>query len=256
MRYNRIIVTGCSFVDGGHLYGTGFHQDHFMIHLQRKLKIPCDERPSNQNNLAKNGASNDYITRVLTSWLIKNKTNVKNTLFIVGLTELSRIEYYDNVGKQYRTFWSHEPIDTGWFPEYWEQIFSGVLDKNKSREWNTNLYKYTYDESVRADELYLKLLMIQNFIQMNGGNMVIFSSLCPQLPNKEHFNYMKITENDFTWSQYIRRKYGWEENDHNPPTETFIDSYVTPCMHPGPLANRELADKLYNYILTNLILKK
>jgi len=241
-QYNRLLVNGCSFVAGGHLgdFGENYGNTHFLMSLQDKLncKYKSDFWSNKSYNIAKAGKSNDYICRTMTYWLFNNQDKIKDTLFIIGLTELSRIEYYDVVGTRYRTYYPEVEND-----DYWKRLFSSSLTGEEGLKFIEKLYKYTFDNTIRANELYLQLSLIQDYICHRGGELVLFSSLCTEFNHKEKFNYFEFQNHD-TWNDWAIDKSGGNTR----PDKISMDQYLSPTAHPGPKANKELSNMLYNYI--------
>ena len=242
-QYDRIIVNGCSFVAGGHLgdFGVDYGNTHFFISLQEKLncKYKCDFWGNKTNNIAEAAVSNDYICRVMVEWLLDNPNKIENTLFIIGLTDLSRIEYYDVIGEKYDTFYPNE--DTN---DYWnKKLFSGSLSRKDGLNFTKHFYKYTYTDTTRAHELHLKLIMIQDYIKARGGDLVLLSSLCTEFNHKEKFNYFEFPNHN-TWNEWCID----ENGGYDRPDEISMDAHMTPCGHPGPKSNMKLSDMLYEYI--------
>ncbi|MGA0276906.1 MAG: hypothetical protein ACO3LF_03290 [Candidatus Kariarchaeum pelagius] len=243
-QFDRILVNGCSFVAGGHLgdFGDEYGNTHFLISLQEKLdcKYKSDFWGNKNHNIGEAAVSNDYICRVMIEWLLNNQNRIKNTLFIIGLTELSRIEYYDTISKQYRTFYPNE--DTN---DYWnERLFSGLLGREDGLDFTKKFYKYTFDDKVRAEELYLKLITLQDYIVSRGGELILFSSLCSEFNHKDKFNFFDFPNHN-TWNEWFTEKHGGNER----PDNISMDCYMAPCGHPGPKAYIELSEMFYNYII-------
>lgn len=247
-QYDRILVNGCSFIAGGHLgdFGIEYGNTHFLMSLQEKLncKYKSDFWGNGYHNIGEAAVSNDYICRTMVEWLIENPKRIENTLFIIGLTDLSRIEYYDVVGKRYSTFYPYE--DTN---DYWnKRLFSGTLSRKDGLTFTNNFYKYTFDDTKRADELYLKLFMIQDYIKSRGGELILFSSLCTEFNYKDKFNYFDFPNNHPNWIDWVYGKHGGSDR----PKKISMDLHMAPCGHPGPKSYIELSDLLYEYITEEL----
>ena len=243
-QYDRVIVMGCSFVSAGHLQDYGGLEcgnTHFIMSLQDKLKCTdkVDFWGNKTHNIGEAGVSNDYICRNMMEWLIDNPDRIKNTLFIIGLTELSRIEYWSSVDERYRSFYPNEDTDDFWN----KKLFSGSLSKKEGKRFIELFYKYTYDDTIREKELYLKLSMIQDYMKSRGATLLLFSSLCEEFNHKEEFNYMDIPNHN-TWNDWYTEKNG----GYTRPEKMELEHYMAPDGHPGPKAYMELSDMLYEKV--------
>ena len=83
-RYKQLVSNGCSFVYDCH----EMIKFNFTKPLAKRLKC------SYNKNLAKPGGSNERAFRTTFEWIQGNKEKVKDTLFIIGLTESARTEFF------------------------------------------------------------------------------------------------------------------------------------------------------------------
>ena len=82
-KYKYLVVNGCSYVQG--VGCENLKEDRFSKLLSDKLQ--CKEI-----NLSKSGGSNDRMIRVTYQWVKENIDKVDETLFIMGFTELFRMD--------------------------------------------------------------------------------------------------------------------------------------------------------------------
>ena len=71
-------------------------------------KLNCEEI-----NISQSGGSNDRIFRTTFDWIQSNKEKVKDTLFVVGLTTINRVDLYSKHDNRYipaQPFYSGESI--------------------------------------------------------------------------------------------------------------------------------------------------
>jgi hypothetical protein len=90
MNYKYLVANGCSFVNGDG-YSDGLLKPPYRFSTLLSKKLKCKDI-----NLAQSGASNDRIIRTTFDWIENNKDKCKDTLLILGLTDVSRIELYLN----------------------------------------------------------------------------------------------------------------------------------------------------------------
>ena len=93
----NIVFNGCSFVKGNALrthHEAGGHENlpwdekeplNFTTLLSNKLN-------AKQVNIASTGGSNDKIIRTTYEWIKQNPKEVKDSIFVIGLTEILRSE--------------------------------------------------------------------------------------------------------------------------------------------------------------------
>ena len=82
------------------------YENRFSKKLSEKLN--CEEI-----NISQSGGSNDRIFRTTFDWIQSNKEKVKDTLFVVGLTTINRVDLYSKHDNRYipaQPFYSGESI--------------------------------------------------------------------------------------------------------------------------------------------------
>jgi hypothetical protein len=99
-KFKYLVVNGCSYSAGANMYENQTNiqektgKNRFSKLLSNKLK--CEEI-----NLSKPGASNGRIFRTTFDWIQNNKEKVDNTLFVIGITGLTRLDLFSNKSKEF-----------------------------------------------------------------------------------------------------------------------------------------------------------
>ena len=91
-RYKQLVSNGCSFVYACHEnLSVSWPGDtvHFNFTMSLAKKLKCSYKI-----LATSGGSNERAFRTTFEWIQGNKEKVKDTLFIIGLTESARTEVF------------------------------------------------------------------------------------------------------------------------------------------------------------------
>ena len=91
MTFNNVITCGCSY-----LFVIGCYEQHNILG-----KLMAKKLNAKYTDLSLCGGSNDRIVRKIVDWAIENKDELKNTLFVIGMTEPSRYESWDELLQRY-----------------------------------------------------------------------------------------------------------------------------------------------------------
>ena len=93
-----MLVNGCSIVKGSRIQS---EPGVWCGDKKRFSKLLSDKLKCEEINISEAGCSNDRIIRTTFDWVENNQDKLNNTLCIIGLTELSRMELWDNTVNDY-----------------------------------------------------------------------------------------------------------------------------------------------------------
>ena len=141
MSYNNVVAVGCSFtssdaynlVDYRETYG-GVIAEHFGAKFY---------------NLGKSGGSLHRTNRKILEWCGENKDKFKDTLIIVGMTSLGRLEVWSNRLNRWYNHSDYLQTDVHLPPDLFK--FDWSLDERK--KWFMNFYNHSAEFTI-ANELH------------------------------------------------------------------------------------------------------
>ena len=87
-----LLTNGCSWVNGAGLPNREIQR--WSYHLAKKLNME-------DVNLSSEGASNNTIIRTTIEWLKENKDKFSDVLVIIGWTQMTRTEFFNDVTKEW-----------------------------------------------------------------------------------------------------------------------------------------------------------
>jgi len=228
-KFKYLVANGCSFTGGGCMYPIednwksqsdrtdGQNRNRFSKKLADKLNLK-------EINIAQGGGSNDRMFRTTFDWIENNKEKVKDTLFVIGLTNILR-----------RDLWSNYKNDYIISSEIHQDISYIARDCNTTedevRQWRNFELKYLIDE----DEIEKKI--IRDCVLFNSlvdGNMVFFNALRHCNVVRSDLKFLKLKSEKYegyNWTDYIASEdIAWQGG------------------HPEELHHHEMAHLLYEYI--------
>ncbi|MAG02122.1 hypothetical protein CMI42_02190 [Candidatus Pacearchaeota archaeon] len=221
--YKYLVVNGCSFAKG---------QGCKNVEEERFSKLLSDKLKCEEINIAKGGGSNDRAFRTTFDWIQENQNKVKESLFIIGLTELYRKDLYSNVRKTYTAIsvpeLYHEQSDSN------EASVKLCMSEDDIKKYADLDLKYLTSDVPLMNNLNRQLILLNSYIKAQGGRLIFFASF-----SKEERKYTKKTDEleEFmiggydTWRKFI---------------SSYRDSYKG--NHPNSDDHKILSDKLYEYL--------
>lgn len=246
MKY--LFANGCSFVHGENA-GEYLNKDRSWNSKLRFSKLLADRLNLQEINLAANGESNHYIVRTTYDWIESNKEKVKDTIFILGITEPLRLEFYLSAVKKYQAAsmrWvagalhnlksKSEKELTNSIQEMIPRIFGANIDHQEGLEWYGKFLKYFYEyeeEEKVTERLYR---FINSHINFRGGKLVVFNSIYDSIKDKSDFNFFNFPGDLNFWKAYDRLRQDQGEN------------WKTSCTHPSHISHEWLSNQLFNFI--------
>lgn len=251
---NKIIFGGCSFVQGysmkndnkenKSLLSSEQEKKRFSYLLSEKLKIT-------EVNLAATGGSNQRAIRQIYEWINKNKKDVKNNFFIIGLTELFRSEKFSSQTQSYikwrKTIFLenlkkinnikdniHTLIPSSF--DFVNYVIENDMIDNLINYTKTEILLFT-DTNYELKKLIQDLEMISAYIEKHGGYLIVFSSMLELDVFKFNesnfdFHFMRFPNGETSWRDFI----------------CSYDRYYSKSNHPSAKDNEILADLLFNEI--------
>jgi hypothetical protein len=225
-KYKYLVVNGCSFTQGGSMYDDDdkqqllFEKNRFSKKLSDKLNIE-------EINIACGGNSNDKIFRELFDWVEDNGEMVKDSLFVIGLSDSMRKDLYSNHLKRYiNSSEIHQDI------EYIAEYFNASA--KEVEQWRNFELKYLIDE----DEIERKTIRdCVLFDSLVDGNVVFLNAWRRSEVVHPKLKFLKLKSEKYEgyiWFDYMYANYSNYEGHH-----------------PEELHHHEMAELLYRYINEN-----
>lgn len=243
MKYNKIVLSGCSFFDEPFEVenitrevipsyiqdflseNIGMNHDEITKLYHQKIKngklihydnLKLSTQLINKFNkevisFTKKGKSNDSILEEVINYLVKNK-NDKNNVIIIGLTSPHRIRRYYDYKKKYVDL---KPLlyerDTGIMSH---EYIDGEHYKDISKYYEIYL-KYFYDTEEHIKTVDNKLDILKFICKSNNHKLIIIDNLLflfDSDKSKEYQNFIQkykehlfyFSENNFSWPKFIR----------------------------------------------------
>lgn len=262
----NIVFNGCSFVKGNALrthHEAGGHENlpwdekeplNFTTLLSNKLN-------AKQINIASPGGSNDKIIRTTYEWIKQNPKEVKDSIFVIGLTEILRSEKFcantkTYVKWRYTTFANNARnfkkealmlLDT----KFYEYVKNNYLEDKVLDYAKTDLLLFSDFEN-EYKKLNQQLDMLQSYIDNLGGKLIVFAAML-EVNNTYYnrneafttegssldttsFNFLSFPKEGCNcWRSYIKT---YDDKYH---------AYDHPAINDQPV----LVDILFNYINKN-----
>lgn len=266
-QYKNLVVTGCSFMEGGSL--SPYHRRHREKNNESILtpkekdnsrfsKKLADKLNAKEINLGSSGSSNDRSIRVLYEWVNENEDEVKDTLFVFGLTELLRTEKFNRETNSYVKWRSTtlygklEKIETqegstekfipGSF-KFMELVNELDLIQELKTYIKTDLLLFT-DIKYEFSKLSRNLEMLSSFIKSKGGRLVTFAAML-ELDKELVPQYGINGKVEIPGTEFFTFPNGY--NSWRPYIKSYDDDYQW-AYHPSIKDDSILADLFYEYL--------
>tara|TARA_E500000318_G_scaffold111983_1_gene133104 strand:- start:5108 stop:5968 length:861 start_codon:yes stop_codon:yes gene_type:complete len=202
-KYDAIVAVGCSFMHGDNICDIN---GNFVGNKYRTSKLLSEFFNVPEINLAKSGSSNQRIFRVLNEW-IENNSKYINPLIIIGLSGITRFEYFSNFSNRKPltdNFFDYHPLDFD--ANQYKEDKNRIEKKNRilGTAYSTREYLKFQKMFVQAffniDFLTLQLKSTINYVDgyLSSKNLdfIMFNSIDNyfDLPNKK--NYFNFFDKD------------------------------------------------------------
>jgi len=232
-KYKYLVATGCSFTKGDGMYKAKNSPDLVLINfLERQRKNRFSKKLSEklnceEINIADAGASNDRIFRTLFDWLEENEEKVKDSLFVVGLTDSFRKDLYSLYKDKYIIS-----------SEIFQDIGSIAEDCNASKkeveQWRNFELKYMIKESEIERQIIRDCVLFDSYITQRGSDIIFFNAW-----RRSNVVHPKLKFVHFGGDKY--KEYNWAD---------FIRTYdpTWGYSHPYESHHHRMADILYRFI--------
>ncbi len=226
LKYKYLVANGCSFTKGSCmiddkdkqlLTSPQFKKNRFSKKLSDKLNIE-------EINIANSGKSNDRIFRELFYWVAENEDKVKDSLFLVGLSESTRKDLYSNYLKKYIISY-----------EIYQDLKLIARDFNAPlqdvEKWRNFELKYMIDEDEVEKKIIRDCVLFDSLV---GGNVIFLNAW-----RKSDVVHPKLKFVHFDEEGY--KGYNWVD---------FIRAYDKDWSlgHPWKSHHHRLTDIIYRFI--------
>lgn len=268
MKFDVIVTAGCSFTVGANINNAekkwAGKPYTFTALLGKRFNVPTV-------NLGKPGGSNDRIVRKVTDWILTNQ-QYQNPLFLIGISGLTRFEYWSHTENNYFDIHLFD-----WADDWDEELYKKQLETRVTRmlypEADPEILKnwvkasqYMFNLPARRKQLASWVTLLDSHIKINNGTAIFFNSLIDDLVGvKERINFLsfpikstnlKLPDNDYrsrphsaltdSWYHYLRQlhdeKYGNFESGTRSSVPPYGDYFCGG--HPSPGGNIVIADLL------------
>jgi len=217
----ELVAAGCSFVEGysmvvHHKYSKKLKGvDIKTAETSRLSRLLSDDLQCREVNLANSGGSNERAIRKLYEYA--NVKDVKDSIFILGLTELLRKEKYSSKSKSYIK-WRNtiffdklsnlEVLDDNLFkllPSSF--LFHDIVKKDnlvkKLKEYAKVDIMYFTDIDNELKILSQQLNMLNTYLKSKGGKLLVFSAMMEQADKlKLDFDLFNMPSGN-SWREFI-----------------------------------------------------
>ena len=211
-KFKYLLANGCSFTVGSCMYENV--ETHIDLTEKRNKnrfsKKLADKLNLKEINIAQGGGSNDRIFRTTFDWIENNKQKVKDTLFVLGLTNNLRKDLWSN--------YKNEHIVTS---EIYQDIKYIARDCNTTEDevnqWRNFELKYLINEDEIEKDLIRKCLLLNSYVE---GNMIFLNAWRRSDVVHSDLKFLEIkTEkyDGYNWNDYIASK--GPGGYHGHPTE-------------------------------------
>jgi len=217
----ELVAAGCSFVEG---YSMVEHHKYIKkikgvdiktAETSRLSRLLSDDLQCREVNLASSGGSNERAIRKLYEYA--NVKDVKDSIFILGLTELLRKEKYSSKSKSYIK-WRNtiffdklsnlEVLDDNLFkllPSSF--LFHDIVKKDnlvkKLKEYAKVDIMYFTDIDNELKILSQQLNMLNTYLKSKGGKLLVFSAMMEQADKlKLDFDLFNMPSGN-SWREFI-----------------------------------------------------
>lgn len=257
----HLVASGCSFVAGTSMHSTHNKREAIGLTPKQQEELRFTRLISNklalqETNLASSGSSNQRAIRLIYEWIQSNEEKVKDTVFVLGLTEILRKEKFSSDLQLYvkwrpTTYFNKDtevdsekllPSSTAFAKHAIEHKYlDSIIEYVK-----TELLHFT-DIGYEFSELSRILDLLNVYIESKGGKLVVFAAML-EVDKEVSFEFNILGKlnigslNFFTfpaghknWKAYIKS----------------YDEHYHVSRHPAIADEKKLADLLTDYI-TNL----
>ena len=221
-----LLTNGCSWVNGAGLQDR--ESERWSYHLAKKLNME-------DINLSSEGASNDRILRTTIEWLKENKDKFSDVLVVIGWTQMTRTEFFnDVVGK-----WENQNFLS--FGDGSEDLRSESFYEGQSKHmlqhtklspndvWWRVYLKYFFSMEQRYNSFFNSILYSQSIFKSFGIDYIYFASFDNELE--------KISFQDLIDEKYIIRD------------NMIMIDFSDENGHPGIKSHKKWADFLFEKIV-------
>ena len=227
-KFKHLFANGCSFTKGACMYSKiEILNDLTKSSRNRFSKKLADKLNFKEINISEIGISNDRIFRTTFDWVENNKQKVKDTLFVIGLTDNLRKDLWSNYTNDYIIS---------------SQIYQGIKSiakdcnatENEVNQWRDFELKYLINE----DEIEKKIIRdCVLFDSLVNGNVVFLNAWRRSEVVHPKLKFLKLKSEKYEgyiWFDYMYANYSNYEGHH-----------------PEELHHHEMAELLYRYINEN-----
>jgi len=243
-----LVVNGCSF--SRHPYEPTYVRNTFpseqdyldSMFSNRYSTLLADKLNAKEVNLSSGGGSNDRIFRTTYDWIQENKEKVKDTLFVIGLTDSLRKDLWSNFKQDYMIT-----------SEIWQDLEYIAKDCDTTIDKVNQWREFEVMNLVNEDEVEKNIIRQCDLFNSYVNGNVVFVNACRknELVNPD-LNFLKFksdTYDGYNWVDYVcsnARKYllkdpKWEWIGH---PGIFEHNEITELLHQNIVSNNEQLKKL------------
>lgn len=253
-RYKQLVSNGCSYAEGIPLKDA--MHDRYGYLIANKLGIEPKYDDDIEINLSKLGGSNDRIFRTSFNWVHENKEKCKDTLMLIGLTELYREDYFSLNSNRYCRF-QYSNLDN---PDDLELYQEETKTDDLSELINHLKYRFinSIDSKHLIERLNRNIILFDTFAKYNNLDVVFFDSLrsdkefdpgedftkswSEELKNNR-LNFIK--DNNLNWFLFPNIVENWKQHMYQ-MDNTYEGN------HPNKKQHQEFSELLWEYLNESL----
>jgi hypothetical protein len=232
MNKKILLTNGCSWVNGAGLVDK--ETQRWSYHLAKKLDME-------DINISSEGASNDRILRTTVDWITENKEKISEIIVVIGWTQITRMEIYNDITKNWETqnFVSFGDGETdkkseSFYEEQSRHMVRQASDYTPNEIWWRVYLKYYFNFEKLSKEYQNILLYLQSILKSLDIKYLFFQSFAKENITNSLLDTENILEENM--ADHMFNKLG-----KNPD---FSDEYG----HPGTASHKIWADFLFEKI--------
>jgi len=236
-----LVVNGCSFSvnphEAYHVQNTfASKKDYYdYVFPKRYSTVLADKLNFEEVNISTSGSSNDRIFRTTYDWIQENKEKVKDTLFVIGLTDSLRKDLWSNFKQEYIIS-----------SEIWQDLEYIARDCDTTSDKVNQWREFEVMNLVNSDEIEKNIIrQCDLFNSYVNGNVIFFNGWRRNELVHTDLNFLKFKSNGYDG-------YNWVDYIYSNKSKYLLkDSKYTWIRHPNAFQHSEIVDMLYQNILSN-----
>lgn len=228
-KFKYLVVNGCSYSAGANMY-----EDQTNIkektEKNRFSKLLSNKLNCQEINLSKPGASNGRIFRTTFDWIQNNKEKVDNTLFVIGITGLTRLDLFSNKSKEFiTTTYLSDRKDI--LKELTESLGCSL---NEFLNWRNFQIEYLMNQNTIRKHTERECILLDNFV---NGNVVFFNAISSADVSIKSLKFLEF----------------YNESEKRVVLDWQNIGIKNHSLHPNESQHKDMSENLFKFIKDNVL---